>query len=108
MSNEMPDEIVAGEGRVDKLRRPECFDFGMEFMGSPESVEITAYIEKLESVVARDLERRRALADEMPQVEGIQRYSNGPIEWIGFTTSDWMAWGVKVSAYLRGDQGDEK
>lgn len=31
------------------MNRPECFEFGMEFMGDPEESKIRAYIESLEN-----------------------------------------------------------
>jgi prefoldin subunit 5 len=30
------------------MKRPECYEFGMEFMGDPEETEIRAYVEWLE------------------------------------------------------------
>ena len=41
--------------------RPDCYDFGMDFMGDPEETEIRAYVEALErwadAAVAAERER---------------------------------------------------
>ncbi|MEQ9131123.1 MAG: hypothetical protein RJQ08_13555 [Salinisphaeraceae bacterium] len=34
------------------LVRPECWDFAMEFLGSPEDAEVVAYVERLEGSLA--------------------------------------------------------
>lgn len=34
------------------MRRPECFEFAMDFLGDPEAAKLLAYIEALEARVA--------------------------------------------------------
>lgn len=34
------------------MERPECYDFGMDFLGDPEETEIRIYVEWLEKRVA--------------------------------------------------------
>ena len=49
------------------MDRPECFEFGMEFMGDPEESEIRAYIESLEvdrKVLKISLEKTTAAFNE--------------------------------------------
>ena len=35
------------------MKRPECYEFGMNFMGDPEQTEIRRYVEWLENRVRR-------------------------------------------------------
>jgi hypothetical protein len=33
-------------------KRPECFDFAMDFLGCPEAEEVVRYVEQLEAALA--------------------------------------------------------
>lgn len=48
----------------DEPQRPKCFEFALDFLGAPESVELRAYIEQLEG--------RAALAQEQDEPTGKQ------------------------------------
>ena len=55
--------------QADKPQRPKCFEFALDFLGTPENGELLAYIEQLEA--------RAALAH---QAEPVQE----PVAWSGY------------------------
>lgn len=48
------------------MKRPDCFEFAMEFLGPPEDAELRVYIESLESRIA-ELEKALSVAVELFQ-----------------------------------------
>jgi hypothetical protein len=43
--------------KMTKPKRPDCFEFAMDFLGDPEEKEIRAYIEHLESYISEEKAR---------------------------------------------------
>lgn len=57
------------------LRRPECFEFAMDFLGDPEEPEVRAYVEALEKAVedAAAAERARCAATDLERFLALYR-----------------------------------
>lgn len=57
------------------MKRPDSFDFAMDFLGSPESEELIRYVEKLELKISK---YRKVLNYCIGQI-----YSSGKLKYIG-------------------------
>lgn len=90
---------------TDLLKRPDCFDFAMDFVGDPEEPKIRAYVEALESALAKASQSSR-LPTPSPRPSALVDRVEGALDCDGYNPNserEARAAIREVAAWLRSE-----